>query len=549
MDCGMTRDVTLTRDEIAREISAELAARRAAWQDDPSVPGEVGLLFYTSPDDFAEQATDLLARLQGQFRSADAEGRAKVLNSTVRICLGLRSAQVHWSLTDAAEHGGNSMDEKDLVGSAARFLKALREVCEEARVSADRVCQQWRERLAARYRAERLDESEAADEALALTADGLPSMVEALTFSISQSNVRRFVQCGHTDFGNDYATCLDYPLLLGASFVTTNPPLVLMALKEGVLPEDELSSLCAERPPWLSPAAVATRLAVRQNAAALRPLFLCSSGNKGYVCLQVDPRYETGEQIVQEALHQYQELRRDLGGLPNVVFKVPATKAGLDASAALAERGIGTTATVCFGLFQAMRFAEVMSAGHALTSYVVVMNGRLAGPVVEELDPGLAGAGRLAGVAVTKRLQQELYGNGRTAKGYDSARVRILVASLRDYSGAIPDVEETLGVPVITVFPDIRRAFDASTRQLDVERVWRDLDEEILHRLAQSEIFRQAYYLPGDADKLRPKQPLSLEQDALVQEWAPVQRTMTGFSQAYAEAEELVLEKISGGGQ
>lgn len=538
----MTDQLTQSRDEIVRQISSELAAKRAAWRDAPSVPGDVGLLFYTNPNDFAEQADDLLARLREQFRSAGAEGRAEVLNSTVRICLGLRSAQVHWSLTDAALHGGSSVDEKDLVGSAASFLGVLRDMCLEDSGAAASACEQWRGRLAARYRAEGLDESEAADEASALTADGLPSMVEALASSISQSNVRRFVQSGHTDLGNDYAMCLDYPLLLGASFVTTNPPLVLGALKAGALPEAELISLCSTKPGWLSPAGVATRLAVRQNAAALRPVFLLSGGRKGYVCLQVDPHYTSGEEMVREALHQYEELRDDLGGVPNVVFKVPATKAGLEASAALAERGIGTTATVCFGLFQAMRFAEVMSAGQALTSYVVVMNGRLAGPVVEELDPSLAGAGRLAGVAVTKRLQQELYGNGSAAKGYDSARVRILVASLRDYSGAIPDVEETLGVPVITIFPDIRRAFDASPRQLDVESVWHDPDGEILHQLVQSEIFRQAYYLPGDADKLHPKQPLSLEQDALVQEWAPVQRTLSQFAEAYAEAEELVRE-------
>jgi len=543
----MTDQLTQSRDEIVRQISSELAAKRAAWRDAPSVPGDVGLLFYTNPNDFAEQAADLLARLREQFRSAGAEGRAEVLNSAVRICLGLRSAQVHWSLADAALHGGSSVDEKDLVGSAASFLGVLRNMCLEDSGAAASACEQWRGRLAARYRAEGLAESEAADEAAALTTAGIVSMADALAASVSESNVRRFVHSGHTDFGNDYAMCLDYPLLLGASFVTTNPPLVLMALKEGMLEQAELSRMCAQRPPWLSPAAVATRLAVRQNAATLRPVFLCSSGKKGYVCLQVDPRYTSGEEMTREALHQYEELRDDLGGVPNVVFKVPATKAGLEASAALAERGIGTTATVCFGLFQAMRFAEVMSAGEALTSYVVVMNGRLAGPVVEELDPSLAGAGRLAGVAVTKRLQQELYGNGPPAKGYDSARVRILVASLRDYSGAIPDVEETLGVPVITVFPDIRRAFDASPRQLDVESVWRDPDGEILHQLVQSEIFRQAYYLPGDPDGFRPMQPLSLEDDDRVQAWAPVQRTVTGFSEAYAEAEELVLEKVSGG--
>ena len=253
--------------------------------------------------------------------------------------------------------------------------------------------------------------------------------------------------------------------------------------------------------------------------------------------------------MVREALYQYEQLRDDLGGVPNVVFKVPATKAGLDASSALVERGIGTTATVCFGLFQAMRFAEVMSAGQALTSYVVVMNGRLASPVVEELDDSLEKAGRLAGVAVAKRLQGALYGGDPTARGYDPEQVRILVASLRDHAGAIPDIEEALGVPVITVFPDIRRAFDASPRRLNAQSVWRPLDEETLRHLAQSEIFRQAYYLPGDPDRFRPRQPLSLEDDERVQAWEPVRRTLHQFSQAYAEAEELVRETIAGGGQ
>jgi len=538
----MTQQLAQSRDEIVRHISSELVAKRAAWRDSPSVPGDVGLLFYTSPDDFAEQATNLCARVREQFRSAGAEGRVEVLNSTVRICLGLYSAQVHWSLTDAALHDGSSVDEKDLVGWAARFLGVLRDMCLEDPAPAAIAGERWRGRLAARYRAEGLEESEAADEASALTAEGLPAMVEALALSVSQSNVRRFVGSGQTDFGNDYATCLDYPLLLGASFVTTNPPLVLMAIKAGALPEAELTSLCSVKPRWLSPAGVAARLTVRQNAVALRPVFLVSGGRKGYACLQVDPRYSSGEEMVREALYQYEQLRDDLGGVPNVVFKVPATKAGLDASAALAEQGIGTTATVCFGLFQAMRFAEVMSAGQALTSYVVVMNGRLAGPVAEELDDSLREAGRLAGVAVAKRLQRALYGSGPAARGYDPEQVRILVASLRNHAGAIPDIEETLGVPVITVFPDIRRAFDASPIRLDAQRVWRPLDEETLRHLAQSEVFRQAHYMPGDPGNLRPQRPLTLEDDDQVRAWAPVQRTLSQFVEAFAEAEELVQE-------
>ena len=70
-----------------------------------------------------------------------------------------------------------------------------------------------------------------------------------------------------------------------------------------------------------------------------------------------------------------------------------------------------------------------------------------------------------AGVAVLKKLQAILLRDG-----YDLDRVKPLVASLRWYTGPhyaglpspCPDVTEVIGVPVLTIFPNVRRMLDST---------------------------------------------------------------------------------------
>jgi hypothetical protein len=233
--------------------------------------------------------------------------------------------------------------------------------------------------------------------------------------------------------------------------------------------------------------------------------------------------------------------------VPNVVFKLPATCAGLQAGRHLNAQGIGTNATVNFGLFQEMPFAGAAGTGQALATYLTEMNGRLAFPVRDELLARAAAVGlseaeareaaAWSGVAVHKRLLRLL-----AEKGYDLNQVRALVASLRWYVGSgyeglpnpCPDVVDCMGTTVITIFPNIRHALDVTPGlPFDGRQVDGPVPEAALKALEHSEIFKQAYYLPGDDDRFRPAKVLTLDDEAATAAWAPVAATMNEFCNAY----------------
>lgn len=527
---------------IRRQISDELASKRAAFRSgDGTVPADTGLLYYTRPQDFGCMAESARSAMEGSFRSGNEEKRAEILDTVIQLCLGLSSAIMKWNLTNKGLHGDDVLSVDEISKWSNAFSGFLSCLVEEDRAAEGRVLSALRGQLYSRYKAEGLADDDAGNLAQRETSRGLVGYTEGTIASAAKSNVRRLAAEGLSDLGNDYATGLEYPLLLGASLVTTNPPLVLAALKSGALPKAELQRMNACKPDWLSSAASASRLAVLPNAHALRPIFLLTGGKKGYVCLQVDPRYTESDDIVKEAVYQYEELVKELGGIPNVVFKLPATKIGLEACKVLGEMGVGTTATVCFGAFQALEFAEVMNRSQALVSYVVSMNGRLAGPVIDDLQPEYKEAGQLAGVAVAKKFQRAF--SGKT--GYNSEKVQLMVASLRNYAGSVPDILDTLGASVITIFPDIRRGFDLEECKLTPGSIYEQMDESTLVMLSKSEIFRQAYYTPGDPEMFVPQRPLDLLDDESVQEWEPIRRTLGGFKDAYSQAEAIVDKYIA----
>ncbi len=208
------------------------------------------------------------------------------------------------------------------------------------------------------------------------------------------------------------------------------------------------------------------------------PIFLLNEGRMGSVCLQVNPgNHADAQAMVSDALFFYDLMRCHLnGGIPNVVFKLPGTQAGLEACRELTGRGIGVTITVNFGMFQHIPFAEAMSQGQAIYSNLVEMNGRLAFPVRDELlgkletlsaqgidEAAARQAAAWSGVIIAKRLYQVL-----NERGIDQCRAKILIASLRIYQGesyqalpsAFPDITEITGARLLSVFPNVRYAYD-----------------------------------------------------------------------------------------
>ena len=132
-----------------------------------------------------------------------------------------------------------------------------------------------------------------------------------------------------------------------------------------------------------------------------------------------------------------------------------------------------------FALFQADAFARVLARSTAVSSFIVVMNGRLAFPVRDQLiamkgennTPYLQ-ASRLVGVEVTRKLFRRLYGaEHEGGLALDRRRVGIMNASLRIYGDQIPDITQIWGSPAITIFPNARHALDSTDRVFDPDAV------------------------------------------------------------------------------
>ena len=430
--------------------------------------------------------------------------------------------------------------------------------------------------VAARLRAEAVsDESDVARFTRELTGARLTDYVEAMWDEMGSSNMRHVTEsklagASATTLGNDYAAFLEHALRLGASSETTNPVLIKMAWEldragwddkidniiSATFEKDQLRGLVegseSERVVAVHRINTLITIAVvEENCRLLRDLFLITEGREGYVNLQVNPEnYHDADTMVKEAEDVYAELERRLGGVPNVVIKLPSTPAGKEGAARLTAQGIGVTMTLTFSMFQAIEVAEAMRDATALVSNIAIMNGRLANPVRDELVAdgvqGGAEAARWSGVAVARKIFRKLYGTG--GLGIDNDRIRLLVASLRIYDDWLPDITELWNVPAITIFPNVRRAFDARPRPFDARSIEKETPAEALQTLFSSEIFRQAYWWSSDNESdAKPKNVLSLDSAAAeaVATWAPVKQTLNQFIDEYHKMGDMVTQRMA----
>jgi transaldolase len=295
-----------------------------------------------------------------------------------------------------------------------------------------------------------------------------------------------------------------------------------------------------------------TMAVVEENCRLLRDIFLVTEGSEGYVSLQVNPKnHDDCDQMVNEAENLYAYLEKRLGGVPNVVFKLPATAAGKLAAEKLTSKGIGVTITVEFSVFQALGFAEVLSKGKMLVAYLALMNGRMSFPVRDEMKEksiqGGVEAARWAGVEVASKAYRRIYGPlERGGMGIDPERIRLLIASLRIYDDWIPDISELWGCPVITIFPDVRRKYDSHRREFIDKTVLRATPAQQMNILFESEIFRQAWWVRGDSQEYKPKRVLTLApQDKMsLAKWPPVANTLGQFIDLYEQMSEMIKKRI-----
>jgi transaldolase len=230
---------------------------------------------------------------------------------------------------------------------------------------------------------------------------------------------------------------LAYSIEHGAVGATCNPVIALSILKKQMhLWRDRIDALVQEMPTatedqigWK----VVEEMSIK-GAALLKPIFDAQGGRNGRLSIQTDPRfYRNAEAIVEQALY-FSQLA------PNMIVKIPATRAGIAAMEEATYRGISINATVSFTLPQSIAVAEAVERGLArrekegldirsMGPVCTIMVGRLDDwlkVLVDKdnvcIDPGYI---EWAGVAVFKKA----YGIFRE-RGY---RIRLLSAAFRNH--------------------------------------------------------------------------------------------------------------------
>ena len=254
-----------------------------------------------------------------------------------------------------------------------------------------------------------------------------------------RSPLHEMTQTTPTCLWNDSASIeeLTYSIEHGAVGATCNPVIVLGVLKKE-MPQwkSRIQSLLQERPhatedeiAWQIVREISTK-----SAALLKPIFDAQGGRNGRLSIQTDPRlYRDAEAIVRQA--------EEFSGLaPNMIVKIPVTRAGIPAIEEATYRGISINATVCFTLPQCIAVAEAVerglkrreNEGKAISNMgpvCTIMVGRLDDwlKVAAEkenisIDPGYL---EWAGVAVFKKTYQIFQ-----KRGY---RIRLLSAAFRNH--------------------------------------------------------------------------------------------------------------------
>jgi transaldolase len=137
--------------------------------------------------------------------------------------------------------------------------------------------------------------------------------------------------------------------------VTTNPSIFQKAFAEGDTYDAQIAELAERGADVDATIRTITTDDVRRGCDVLKPQWEASDGVDGRVSIEVDPRLanETDKTVAQ-AIELWKIVDR-----PNLLIKIPATKAGLPAITAVLAEGISVNVTL---IFSVERHREVMDA-------------------------------------------------------------------------------------------------------------------------------------------------------------------------------------------
>jgi transaldolase len=259
------------------------------------------------------------------------------------------------------------------------------------------------------------------------------------TATTFKSPLHEMTQVTPTCLWNDSASLqeLSYSIEHGAVGATCNPVIVFGVLKKEMASWKERIRALMEASPTATEGQISWQL-VREistkAAALLKPIFDAQRGRNGRLSIQTDPRFYRDSQAI---LAQAEEFS---GLTPNMIVKIPVTRAGIPAIEEATYRGVSINATVCFTLPQCVAVAEAVEQGlsrrqregkdiETMGPVCTIMVGRLDDwlKVVAEkenitIDPGYL---EWAGVAVFKKTYKIF-----RERGY---RLRLLSAAFRNH--------------------------------------------------------------------------------------------------------------------
>ncbi|MGI5898727.1 MAG: transaldolase family protein [Christensenellales bacterium] len=174
-----------------------------------------------------------------------------------------------------------------------------------------------------------------------------------------KSPLHQMSQTTPTQFWNDSCSIseLTYALEHGAVGATTNPVIVGQVLKNEMEHYTPIIRELIEAMPQAGEDDIAWALNERMaqdGSKLLLPVFEESGGKAGYISIQTNAKYyRNPEKMVQQA-------SRFKGLAPNIMVKMPATKAGIAAIEEATYAGVSVNATVLFTVSQAIAVAEAI---------------------------------------------------------------------------------------------------------------------------------------------------------------------------------------------
>jgi transaldolase len=329
-------------------------------------------------------------------------------------------------------------------------------------------------------------------------------MTQSATRQSYKSPLHEMTQTTPTSLWNDSASTqeLTYSIEHGAVGATCNPVIVLGVLKKE-MPQwkERIVALIRE---W--PTATEERIAwqlVREisakSAALLKPVFDAQNGRNGRLSIQTDPRFFRDTDAIVRQAEEFSKIA------PNMIVKIPVTRAGIPAIEEATYRGISVNATVCFTLPQCVAVAEAVERGlqrreregtdiAQMGPVCTIMVGRLDDwlkLICEKenisLDPGCL---EWAGVAVFKKTYDLFQKRGYRLRLLSAAfrnhmhwsefiggnvvisppyawQVRFNASDIEVRSRMDQPVEPRVVAELLRKFPDFRRAYEEGGLRID----------------------------------------------------------------------------------